>query len=440
MVDGVRSARFEQGVAGSPEAVAVDGSLFLSPGARSRMAALEPGDHMACITGFDEVRRAFLCAFVQDGLERGDKVLCLETRVNEVPGFLSEEGMSPGPLLEAGRLEILPAERAYTREDRFAPERMIDLLAEETRAALSGGYRALRVAGEMSWALSGVPGSECLIEYEARVNDFFQAQACLALCQYDRRRFPPATLMGVLSTHPVVGIDLEVVDNPYYVPTDRLLGPRAETARLDTWVRTLLERKRFEDRVQEAREALEAQVAERTRALSETNERLRREVQERKQTEAALQQKEQELEAQARHLEEVNTAMRVLLQHREEEKGRLQRDVAANVHKLVLPYLDRLEASSPASDMRTFLEIVRSNLKDLTAPFARSLSGSTSSLTPTEIRVADMIRHGKSTKEMAALLSVSANAVSVHRHNIRKKLGLLNRKVNLRTYLQSHPE
>lgn len=438
MVEDIRSVFFEERGAARTEAVAMDGPPSLSAEARRRLADLEPGDHMACILGFDEARRTFLCAFVQDGLERGDKVLCLESRVNEVPGFLSEEGMSPGSLLEAGRLEILPAERTYTREDRFVPERMIDLLAEETRAALSGGYRALRVAGEMSWALSGIPGSERLVEYEARVNDFFRDRPCLALCQYDRRRFHPATLMGVLLTHPVVGIDMEVVDNPYYVPPDRLLGPQAEASRLDTWIRTLLERKRFEDRVQEAREALEAQVAERTRALSQTNERLRREVQERKQTEAALQQKEQELEAQARHLEEVNTAMRVLLQHREEEKGRLQREVAANVHKLVLPYMDRLEASSPAGDMRTFLEIVRSNLEDLTAPFARSLSGLTSSLTPTEIRVADMIRHGKSTKEMAALLSVSANAVSVHRHNIRRKLGLLNRKINLRTYLQSH--
>ena len=146
-----------------------------------------------------------------------------------------------------------------------------------------------------------------------------------------------------------------------------------------------------------------------------------------------------ELQAQARHLEEVNTAMQVLLEHREKEKIRVQQDVAANVQKLVVPYLNRMEELNLDGELKTYLGILRSNLQDLTAPLARSLLAQFG-LTPTEMRVADLIRHGKSTKEIADLLSVSANAVSVHRHGIRKKLGLLNRKINLRSHLQTYAQ
>jgi DNA-binding CsgD family transcriptional regulator len=402
------------------------------------MASLAPGDHMAGIYGSDEERRVLLSAYVREGLAQGDKILFLadeQTVRGDLGGPDEEAGVVPG--LEAGRLRILPPERSYTRQSVFDPERMLSLLQEETGRARSEGYRALRAAGEMAWALRGAPGAERLIEYEARINDLFRGGSCLALCLYDRRRFSPGVLLGVLATHTLVAVGVDVIDNPYYVPPGDLLGPDVEAARLEGWIRTLTERKRAEDELREARDTLELQVEERTRELTEANALLRKENRERREAEAALRGKEEELQAQARHLEEVNTAMRVLLEHREEEKVRVQQDVAANVQKLVLPYLKRMEEMKPDGALRTYLEIVRSNLKDLTAPLARSLFAQFG-LTPTEMRVADLIRHGKSTKEIADLLSVSANAVSVHRHSIRKKLGLLNRKINLRSHLQAH--
>ncbi len=156
-----------------------------------------------------------------------------------------------------------------------------------------------------------------------------------------------------------------------------------------------------------------------------------------KQAEIALQEKEQKLKRQAQRLEEVNTALKVLLEHREEEKKKSEENILSNVQKLVFPYIEKLENSRLDDKNKTYVDIIRSNLKELISPFGNTLSSKYSILTPTEIQVADLIKHGRTSKEIASLLNVSPKAISFHRGNIRKKLGLVNKKINLTSHLQS---
>ena len=58
-------------------------------------------------------------------------------------------------------------------------------------------------------------------------------------------------------------------------------------------------------------------------------------------------------------------------------------------------------------------------------------------MTAKELQVATLVREGKANKEIADLMSVSLNTIEIHRYNLRKKLGLRNKKVNLRSYLLS---
>ncbi len=160
---------------------------------------------------------------------------------------------------------------------------------------------------------------------------------------------------------------------------------------------------------------------------------------EKKQVENALEEKDKKLKQHAQHLEEVNTALNVLLNHREEEKKKLEENILSNVEKFILPYIEKMEKTRLINENKTLLDIIKSNLKEIISPFARKLSAKHLALTPAEIKIADLVKLGKTTKEIAELLNVSAGAIEFHRNNIRKKFGLKNKKINLRSYLLSLP-
>jgi PAS domain S-box-containing protein len=158
-------------------------------------------------------------------------------------------------------------------------------------------------------------------------------------------------------------------------------------------------------------------------------------VTERNQAEEELRQKEAELETKTNNLEEANTALRVLVKQREEDKTELEEKMLSNVKELVLPYLEKLKKTSLDSSQTSSLSILESNLNDVISPFSRKLSSKYLGLTPTEVRVANLVRNGRTTKEIAELMTSSIKTVEFHRDNIRKKLGIKYKKTNLRTHL-----
>jgi DNA-binding CsgD family transcriptional regulator len=149
----------------------------------------------------------------------------------------------------------------------------------------------------------------------------------------------------------------------------------------------------------------------------------------------ALQEKEKELLREREKLEETNTALRVLLRQRDEDRARLEETVYKNVDRLVLPYIEKLLQGRLSDQHRTLVEIADNNLREIVSPFLRTLSSLGLLLTPQEIEVANLVRNGRSSKEIADIMNLSVSGVDFHRKRLRQKLGLANTQKNLRSFL-----
>jgi len=145
----------------------------------------------------------------------------------------------------------------------------------------------------------------------------------------------------------------------------------------------------------------------------------------------------EELKRKAQDLQNANLALNALLKNREEATDTLEKNIRANMNNLVFPSLERVLHTKLNDNQKNHLEIVHASLKELVSSFSRKMSTKFLSLSPTEIEVANLIKHGKSVKEIAAILNISAVTAKNHRQKIREKIGIKNIKVNLRTYLLS---
>ncbi|MEJ2658989.1 MAG: PAS domain S-box protein, partial [Desulfobacterales bacterium] len=169
-----------------------------------------------------------------------------------------------------------------------------------------------------------------------------------------------------------------------------------------------------------------------------------RDVTLRKQSEEALKKAHSELkertidlEIKRKSLEEINTALKVLLKKRDADKAKIAENVLANVKRLINPYLEKIKETELNIQQWSLLSIVESNLNEIISSFTHEVSLKYFDLTPTEIQVASRIRHGDTTKKIAGLMNVSPRTVETHRKNIRKKIGLEGKKANLRSHLLS---
>lgn len=158
-------------------------------------------------------------------------------------------------------------------------------------------------------------------------------------------------------------------------------------------------------------------------------------ITERKQAEEALEKREMELEVKTHELEDMNSALRVLMKQRDEDRNELEQKVLSNIKVLILPHMEKLKNHVDVQGT-SYVNVLASNLRDIMSPFAQKLSVTYLNLTKREVQVANLIKEGKTTEEISAFLNISISAVNVYRYHIRHKLGL-SKKQNLRSYLSS---
>jgi len=215
---------------------------FLARTFPEMLDALRPHDHLCLIYDRQEDWRAATIPFIRMGLKKGEKCIYIADAhtAKEIRRSLGEEGIAVAEAERSGRFTLLQPLDAYTRAGYFDPDRMIRLLISETEKAVAEGYPALRVTGEMTWVLRDLPGSDRLLEYEARLNtEVFPNYPCLAICQYERPKFDPAIIKGVIMTHPLVVVNNRIYRNFYYVPPEEFLGGKRDAVEVRHWLENL---------------------------------------------------------------------------------------------------------------------------------------------------------------------------------------------------------
>ncbi|MCU0593662.1 MAG: helix-turn-helix transcriptional regulator, partial [Desulfobacterales bacterium] len=154
-----------------------------------------------------------------------------------------------------------------------------------------------------------------------------------------------------------------------------------------------------------------------------------------KAAEQDLRRREQQLREKTLRLQEMNTALEVLLRKREQDKTIVQKRILANLRRLVAPYLNALADTRLSERQRFLVGVLKANLDEVLSPFTTRLSTTPIDLTRTELEVANLVKLGKSTDQIASALNITYKTAETHRWRIRKKLGLTHRKANLMSFL-----
>ena len=188
-----------------------------------------PGVHICQIFSDDEERLDSLLGFLRSGLAVGERTACFTEKLDdqvlaehlETHGLSLDEALVNGCLTKAGTRDV------YFKDNRFDPDRMLGLLKQFHEDAVTQGYPAARVIGEMTADVQHIDGGSRLMEYESRVSLLLKEHPVTAVCQYDASAFDGATLMQVLKVHPLMVIRGAVVHNPYFVPPEEYLAHAA---------------------------------------------------------------------------------------------------------------------------------------------------------------------------------------------------------------------
>ncbi len=226
-----------------------------APGAAERgrveesLCHLGAHDHLCLIYESREEQLRAMVPFVRQGLEQGDRCVYVSDSgtAAAVSDAMRAGGVPVDHAVASGALAVAQYRDIYLAPGRFDPDAVLDFAAGAGVQAASEGFRGLRIAGEMAWALRGDPGADRILEYERKVNERIPSVPVTAICQYDRTRFSPEVIRDVIRTHPLVLVGDRVCRNFYFVPPGELLGPGVLDREVDRLLENILERERAEE-------------------------------------------------------------------------------------------------------------------------------------------------------------------------------------------------
>jgi len=146
---------------------------------------------------------------------------------------------------------------------------------------------------------------------------------------------------------------------------------------------------------------------------------------------------QKQIEIKNADLEKSNATLSMMLDYARKAEVDIQERVVANLRFNILSLLELLKKQTLPPNAKALIDVLESNAQNLAQPLAKKLDSLLLGLTTREMQIAHFIQQGKTTKEIVTALNLSSQTVESHRNNLRKKLGLRHKKINLRTYLNA---
>src|SRR5579859_3166353 len=191
----------------------------------------QQGDHVCALYLTPEEQLVAAIEYIRAGLARGERCfyVCCEHELPDFCAALKQGGIDVEGEEARGALLLKTKHDGHMEGGRFDPDKMISLLDAAVKDALSAGFKGLCAAGDMTWVLDEVPGTERLAEYEARLNRFYESSHALGLCLYNLKTMAPATIDHCLATHKFVRIEGPILlSNPFYELPEQAFQRTAE--------------------------------------------------------------------------------------------------------------------------------------------------------------------------------------------------------------------
>lgn len=144
---------------------------------------------------------------------------------------------------------------------------------------------------------------------------------------------------------------------------------------------------------------------------------------------------QERLRLEKQQVEEMNVTLRNVMKSVDHDRKEFEHNLARRIRSHLLPAIDRV-AGEPSEGIRaSYLDLVREQLIGLTSGSASEIDADLLKLSKTEIRICQFIQAGCSTKDICDAMNLAFETVQTHRKNIRRKLGLRGKNVNLHSYL-----
>jgi signal transduction histidine kinase len=206
---------------------------------------IRQGQHACLLYGKDDDPLSLVAPFAVAGIEAGERCVYVvgEHEPAAIERSLAALGLDVALLRERGALVLMSRWEVSFPDGEFDPAAMIAYVRQAITQSIQDGYTGLRVVAEMTWALQMGVGANKLIHYEALGNHLYPDEPLVAVCMYDRSRFPAAVCQEAIRVHPWVAVGETAYDNLYYEPPGAVIDGAAADSRVE-WMLEQLQRVR----------------------------------------------------------------------------------------------------------------------------------------------------------------------------------------------------